>query len=104
LRWGSLVQLVFNLFRQLRPTDSTRSSVNDGFAPASGEPPPFVRRSARFSKVDLAVAFAIAVGVGVLCLPYLDATFLTLRDSAAHTPDEGTILYDAARIARGHAP
>jgi hypothetical protein len=54
--------------------------------------------------LDLALALAIAVAVALLCRPYLDATFMTLRDTAAQTPDEGTILYDAARMARGEAP
>jgi hypothetical protein len=54
--------------------------------------------------VDLAFALAIAIGVFVLCRPYLQADFLTLRDDSAPTPDEGTILYDASRMARGHAP
>jgi hypothetical protein len=61
-------------------------------------------RSRRFSKQDLAFALAIAVAVAVLCRPYLDASFVTMRGTATDTGDEGTILYDAARMARGHAP
>lgn len=52
---------------------------------------------------DAVIAAAIAALTFVLLLPTLDPAYPSVRRSVAHMPDEGTILSNADRIARGHA-
>jgi hypothetical protein len=54
--------------------------------------------------VDVAIAALMAGVVFVLCLPYLDASFPNLRRDQSVMADEGTIISDADRMARGHVP
>jgi hypothetical protein len=53
---------------------------------------------------DLVLGLAIAAVAFVACLPFLNASFQTLRRDAGVTADEGTLVSDADRMARGHAP
>lgn len=53
--------------------------------------------------LDGAVAAALAGITFLLLMPYLNPAFLSVRRSVLHQPDEGTILSNADRVARGHS-